>query len=380
MGKCLTLKNRLIMSNLPSLEKGSKKYFCPSCEKKSFVYYRTVDNNLIDETVGRCDRVDNCGYHLPPKEWYKLHPTTLDNSNCTNYQSKPIATIKQPLKRSIDYVPIKYILDSAKTRNSNFVYFLLDFFDWDSICEIADSYFLGCTKDRAVIYPMIDENGKCRTAKIQQYDKANGKRLKGTLNGINWVHAILKKRGVLSNDFNLSLCLFGMHLIRSERNNDKTVCICESEKSAIIAALLLPQYIWMASGALEWLNVNKLKPLKGRTVLLFPDTSKTNYAFDKWNSIASQAKEIGVAVNVSDLLENLCTQDDKEKGYDIGDMLISSLHKPKANQTVTKAEPKEKDNNLIINDLCKVNPAFEMLVNTFDLLFLSKNLINANQL
>lgn len=299
------------MNERPELEKGSRKYICPSCGKKTFVYYRMPNGELISESVGRCERVDNCAYHKKPREWFAEHPTERDSNPQSQRDQNPRPK-KAIVSESIGYIPMKYILDSAKSRNSDFVYFLFFLFDWDVICKTIDPYLLGCTKDRAVIYPMIDEHGKCRTAKIQKYDRETGKRIKNQSGAVNWVHSILKKKGELPDNFNLQLCLFGLHLIRSERNKGKTICVCESEKSAIIASGCLPEYLWMASGALGWLNVDKLRPLKGWNVLLFPDTSKTGVAFEKWSNVAQEAQNIGLDVNVSTMLEDGCTEHEKE--------------------------------------------------------------------
>ena len=58
-----------------SLEKyqfgGKNRYRCPLCGKdKAFVRY--IDNNTkeyIDFTVGKCNRMEKCGYHKRPYEY-----------------------------------------------------------------------------------------------------------------------------------------------------------------------------------------------------------------------------------------------------------------------------------------------------------------------
>lgn len=69
-------------------------------------------------------------------------------------------------------------------------------------------------------------------------------------------------------DFELKQCLFGEHLLRDKA---KPIAIVESEKTAIIASVYLPQFIWLAVGSLTNLNAEKCSVLKGRTVTLFPD-------------------------------------------------------------------------------------------------------------
>jgi hypothetical protein len=49
-------------------------------------------------------------------------------------------------------------------------------------------------------------------------------------------------------------CLFGLHRI-TEDYQKKTIAIVESEKTAIVMSILLPHYIWLATGVKETLNL-----------------------------------------------------------------------------------------------------------------------------
>ena len=178
---------------------------------------------------------------------------------------------------------------------------------------------------KLIVFPQIDADGKLQTAKIQQYNPDTGKRTKDVPNSINWLHSVLKKQKVLPEDFNLQMCLFGEHLIRSKRNKGKTVCIVESEKTAVIASGCMPQFVWMAVGALSWLNINKLEPLDGRNIILYPDASVDGRAFERWRTIGDEANLLGISISISDLLERECTEQQKADGYDIGDYLINNL-------------------------------------------------------
>lgn len=44
---------------------------CPSCGEHSFSVYRSAYNNSeLNDRVGKCDRVKECGYHLTPKRYF----------------------------------------------------------------------------------------------------------------------------------------------------------------------------------------------------------------------------------------------------------------------------------------------------------------------
>ena len=61
------------MKNFPyELDKSSRKFICPGCEKRRFVKYIDIETNqYLPERFGRCDREVNCGYFIDPyKEGY----------------------------------------------------------------------------------------------------------------------------------------------------------------------------------------------------------------------------------------------------------------------------------------------------------------------
>jgi hypothetical protein len=59
-------------------------------------------------------------------------------------------------------------------------------------------------------------------------------------------------------EFNLSQCLFG----RITEDYQKTIAIVESEKTAIVMSILLPHYIWLATGSKGNFKFEMLKPSK----------------------------------------------------------------------------------------------------------------------
>ena len=82
--------------------------------------------------------------------------------------------------------------------------------------------------------------------------------------------------------------------------------------------------LWLAVYNLSSLNVVKCKALQGRKVLLFPDLSKGSKAFELWKNKAEviQSELKGTQIKVSNILEQLATEHDKEQGKDIADFLI----------------------------------------------------------
>jgi hypothetical protein len=122
--------------------------------------------------------------------------------------------------------------------------------------------------------------------------------------------------------------LFGEHLLSKYPYNP--VALVEAPKTAIYGTLYFgfpeqpTNLLWLAVYNLSSLNLNKCKALKGRNVYLFPDLSKDGKAFELWSNKAAEIQKRlqGTYFHVSDLLEQLAPQQDKEQGKDIADYLI----------------------------------------------------------
>ena len=300
---------------------------CPKCHTTG-VFSRYIDTETgqyLSFDVGRCNREDKCGYHYTPKQYFADHPDEKDSrqtdksQKCASYKKREKTTVKQ-----ICRIPKEYIIKSLGY-DSNFVRFLCSLFDHytkeaPTVQRIMSDYYLGYTQNGSVIFWQIDGNHRIRAGKIMQYNPYTGKRIKSGSGAIDWVHAKLKKSGVLSDDWELSQCLFGEHLLRLRPND--TVCLVESEKSAIIGSAVMPDYIWLATGGKGNLKSDKCECLKGRNVIIYPDLK----AFNEWKNKAEIiAREIGFDIFVSDILEKTATDEEREGGFDIADFLIRQL-------------------------------------------------------
>ena len=58
------------------------RYVCPQCGRKySFTrYIDTHNNGYINERVGKCNRLDKCGYHYTPRQYFTDNPWKRDVS------------------------------------------------------------------------------------------------------------------------------------------------------------------------------------------------------------------------------------------------------------------------------------------------------------
>jgi len=284
------------------LDKGSKKFRCPGCTKKRFVrYVDQKEDEYLPEKYGRCDREHSCGYWMNP---YKDDSMEFDNDK--DWRTEP----QQAEQEQPDFIPYEIFRASrAKYEDNRFIKYLLSLFDESTVSELIQKYHIGTSKHwpGSTVFWQIDMNGNIRTGKVMQYDDT-GHRIKEPYNKITWVHSLI------SDDYTLDQCLFGEHLISDE---DDPVAIVESEKTAIIASVYFPEYIWLASGAKHNLKAEKCQCLMGKQVTLFPDVG----AYEDWKVKADELSYF-CNINTSSLLEDLADPQAQQEGYDLADYLI----------------------------------------------------------
>ncbi len=314
----------------------NSRYQCPRCGKWS-TFSRYIDNAsgvYLHPTVGRCNREVECGYHYKPKDYFK-ETGSPNHRGFENFYTNTRGCVRARAECSVlkphspSLIPFESFEKSLHHHSeNNFVKFLYDLFGTEITTGLIEKYFIGTSKhwNGATVFWQIDITGRVRTGKIMLYNAATGKRIKEPFNHFNWVHSVLKLP-----EFNLQQCFFGEHLLRAEPG--KPIAVVESEKTAIIASVYLPEFIWIATGGINgcgWTKPEIFKVLVGRSVTLFPDLSKPNAkvnCFEKWGEKAGEmlnnAKKSDITKHyISDLLEKNASDSEREQGLDLADYLI----------------------------------------------------------
>lgn len=259
-----------------------QKTTCPHCHRKHcFVRYVDTQNNCqyVDDCVGRCDHEQSCGYHYKPSEFYHDNPWK-DNTTAAIPQCK-----KEP-ERPLIPIPSEYFMKSMSPKSTFWQWFTTDClqkagFTQDDADRVFHDYGIGATKTEDVIFWQVDEQWRIRSGHVMHYNS------EGHREGYQgWVHARLIQQGLLPKDFRLQQCFFGQHLLAVRP--DDTVCIVESEKTALIMAALKPEYVWLATSGSSGLTAEKCDCLKGRRVVLFPDSG----CLEKWQTKMRQTCDI----------------------------------------------------------------------------------------
>jgi hypothetical protein len=285
------------------------KHQCPGCGQRRFV--RFVDTETLEylpEQYGRCDREESCGYYLhPANDGYK--PT--ESPQPTTLNRRP----KEPPEPSL--IPASKARGTIHLESNKLYQFLSGIFNQDSVAKAFRAYGVGTDQSKwpgAPIFYQIDAQSQIRGGKVIDY-QPNGHRVKDRA---TWVHSMWR----LEN-FNMVQCFFGLHLV--SRYPGKPICIVESEKTALVASVVWPQYTWLATGGLSNKPIEKAKELTGQRVTLIPDVG----AADKWKAVAKELNQLpGADFHVFEYLE-IAGQPD---GYDIADMLIETTQSEAPNQ------------------------------------------------
>ena len=309
------------------LEKYSSKSkkTCPSCGRaKCFTrYIDTESGQYVDENVGICDHKNSCKYHLPPKE-FRAFNDLKDFKDFRPIQKKEVRKVKNLCE--IDPYYLKLALKCEIM--SVFETFLRSKFTPEEVDKAVERYFLSSNKDGHVVYWQIDNLSRIRTGKIMAYNPITGKRLKEDnlkiknynlkIKPLTWVHSELKRQMLLDKDWQLSQCLFGLHLLN--QFPDKRVNIVEGEKTAVIMSIFLPEELWMSTGGYDGLNKEKLMPLKGRQIRLFPDLG----CYDGWLVKAEEImRQSGLKIDIFKGLEEFDKDLGLKEGDDLADLYLS---------------------------------------------------------
>lgn len=331
------------------LDKGSKKFPCPECQKRTLVRYVDQETGeYLPDHYGRCDREINCNYRLNPyKDGF--------NQKYEDCKTDQIPRIRRNIEKKenslnthcIEFnpIPIQILMKTLRLEGYDQNVFIQNLlhnvsypFDSKDIEKVISQYYLGtiCNGYRtgAITFPFIDIQGQVKAIQVKQFDQNNH------TTGTDFLHSIIEKhhrkkneklphwlRSYLNNEKKIT-CLFGESLLNKYPVN--RIALVEAPKTAIYSTLYFgfpdnpANFLWLAVYSLSSLTFDKCKVLKGRKVYLFPDLSKNSYAFDLWNkkAIEYRQKIPGTQIKVSDLLEVNGEEKEKSEGYDLADYLI----------------------------------------------------------
>lgn len=324
--------------------------------------------------------------------WKRQNYSRNNKSNFTPTSShKPSGNILSE-KVQFYYIP-EEILNacSAKVKETGFYRWLIKEFNPTKVDEVLSLYRVGASAYktsegfRAVSFPLINSNGLCVDCKIFHIDPATGSRKTapplyswtdsktGTLKTVPTTFAIpdmnrktcfgcpekstcmskescpkLKRRKTNPVTGETEWPYFGEKLIR-DANLKSKIGIVESEKTAIVCSIIYPEFIWIATGSKNNLNLKRFSPLLGYDCTLFPDRDGLT-GDGNWQAKAEELAKIGHHIKIDTTLSRY----PGETHDDLADIIVRLKNKnPEINSTFLTSPGNDEfefENNLIGRD------------------------------
>ena len=254
-----------------------------------------------------------------------------------------IPTTFKTIREKRKHHPSEYLWKQSLSINSQFCQAVVEtgYLTWEQMASAACRYCLGASKQGGVIFWQIDQEKRVRDGKVMYYGP-DCHRLKDKQHHPTWVSSFLRRRDPFPDaPHETTHCFFGLHLLEEgggARNyshssfltppSSKSIAIVEAEKTAVIMSEHYPEFIWLAAGGLGEMQTDKFRPLRGRKIILFPDTDPEGIAFRRWSEAAATVMqqpfwEDSPPIRVSPILEQHATLDQKAAKIDIVDFILS---------------------------------------------------------
>ena len=190
------------------------RYTCPQCGRKyTFTRYIDTENNnqYISDNVGKCNRLDKCGYHYTPRQYFADNPHQRDKYLVEDGSLRPCGYhytpreyfTDNPHKRDWECENVKYIGKFTYSHShtppprpictlpewvveqslsngvrADHVKWLINTYGIVEAERIVKMYGVGATERGCTIFWQRDIEGRVRAGKIMAYDPITGHRLK----------------------------------------------------------------------------------------------------------------------------------------------------------------------------------------------------------
>lgn len=342
--------NFIVRPSTISQERGGNTYRCFACDAKGDAVKFLMDheNMTFVDAIRWLGKKYNIEVDDVPLDWTPPPPRPTP---------PPLPTL---------YIPMSIVKTRTSLENNTLVEWIKTGIKWDTVQrkrvdEVLTAYLVGSSVYGHTIFWQIDEKGKVRTGKMMKY-RTDGHRDKTAAWNFDYIHAALfrDQRHPEYDDTKMEVrqCLFGLHLMKLYKYKDvaQTVCIVESEKTALLMAIAYgnnAKQVWMACGGLGNLNATRLAPLIAdrRNIILYPDRD----GIEAWRQKAEQLHYDRVTIDTTPVTQ-WWRPEDGEKA-DIADVVIRILNERQPIKTIAdvkeampKAAPLIDKMNLTIAD------------------------------
>ena len=229
---------------------------------------------------------------------------------------KPPEPTPEPEPQYINPKIMAASCNTAQYPNNYFVQWLVGLVGKDVAYQACQMYNVGTSHSTlfgngATVFWQVDKMARVRQPKVMPYNPTNGKRVRDKYD--RPVDVPKQYR----NNKGYKPCIFGEHLLSTD---GQQVCIVESEKTAIVASILYPNYVWIASGgAGNIANQTAAKALQGNKILLVVDCDTAGR--QAYELAQTELSKVGITCKLVDLFERT----DK---FDLCDFIVQELTNP----------------------------------------------------
>jgi hypothetical protein len=197
-----------------------------------------------------------------------------------------------------------------------------------SIGTVTTGRYRGCAT-----FPYIDEQKRVRAVQVKGFDNANSSTIHNTLPIILTADHEAKNEPLpewlqrYEQNEKQFTCLFGTNLLSHYPTNP--IILVEAPKTAFYGTLYEghpkdpKNYLWLATYNLGTFSLDRCQALENRHIVVIPDLSKDGSSLENWTTKAHNFQQQIEGSKFTVLsVEQFATQQQKEKGKDIADLLI----------------------------------------------------------
>lgn len=276
---------------------------CPRCNKRTFRPYFDLVSQEKLERFGRCNREENCGFSAFPWESLK---------GAGERPFIPPAPKRERVQETFLHGGITVYLDGGSELHE----FIAKRFGQEELRRTYERFALGGANlhgKRFAVFWHIDEHHNIHTGKMMHYELREGSgglrcKRSAERGSVNWVHTAFSfqdqsgapvRFGQGAGEVVFTQVLFGLPQLQ-KRPFDK-VAIVEGYKTAIVASIYFPDWVWLAADSKDSLSAYDkerlplLEPLRGREVCFIPDFSEE--AAKRWEEVRRKAVAQGIRVS-----------------------------------------------------------------------------------
>lgn len=279
----ITARDAVLQNGLMRKGKPISNPFLPERQKTpSFCIFQFTDSNkwgYKDHATGETGDVISLVQKLKGVDFVAAMKIICEDFNLDFNKpweaapEKPVKIESLPEQKFVDNEILIQTMHNAKSHLNEFIGGLYSVFGEEATNDAIERYFVGTNKNGHTVFWYVNKNNLVTSAKVMAYRPFSKD------------YPIKRDKNVppyfqFKTSEHYYPCLFGEHLIPENPKSD--INIVEAEKTAIIASIVYPDSVWIATGGSQGLTDQKalgLTGLKNKIFLIsdFDDSGRKSF-------------------------------------------------------------------------------------------------------